>query len=149
MAEGSPDTSIRGLISSVTADAKRLMQDQTELTKMEARGNSKAAGTTGGLFAGAAFLGVFGLLFILITLAFVLVAVGVPEWAGFGIVALVLVLVAAILAGAGRAKANKLSGGLAVSKAEWAKTREALTGQPENNLPTPHPGSAVGDSPRE
>ncbi len=149
MAEGSPNTSIRALIGSVTADAKRLMQDQAELTKMEARGNSKAAGSTGGLFAGAAFIAVFGVLFILITLAFVLVAIGLPEWAGFGIVALLLILIAAILGGAGRAKAKKLSNGLAVSKAEWSKTRDALSGQPESNLPAPRPGSAVGDHPRE
>lgn len=141
MAESSANGGIRALLKSVTTDAKQLVQDQAELTKREVRTSSQQAGSTGGLFAGAAFIGILAVVFLLITLAYVLVAVGLPEWAGFGIVALALILVAAILAAAARGKAKKMSNGLELSKKELERTQQVLSGSAGSETP------AVGKGP--
>ena len=141
MSESSAKGGIRSLLKSVTTDAKQLMQDQAELTKREVRSSSQQAGSTGGLFAGAAFIAILAVVFLLIAIAYVLVAVGLPEWAGFGIVALVLILIAAILGGAARAKAKNMSQGLEVSKKEWERTQQVLSGAAESDSP------AIGKGP--
>jgi hypothetical protein len=143
VANGSADNSIRGLIGSVTADAKKLASAQAELAKMELRGTSQEAGSAGGMFAGAAVLGGLGGLFLLVTLAYVLVALGLPVWAGFGIVTLVLFIVAAILGLIGRSRAKHVKGGLELTKLEWQRTQRALSGQPQENLPAVRGGSSV------
>lgn len=143
MANGSGDNTIRGLIGSVTADAKKLAQAQAELAKMEIRGATQEAGSAGGMFAGAAVAGGVGALFLLVTIAYVLVALGLPEWAGFGIVALVLLIAAAILAGVGRGRAKKMKSGLVLTKLEMQKTQLALSGQQQENLPAVRADSAL------
>ena len=135
MAESPAKSGIRALLKSVTTDAKQLVQDQAELTKREVRASSQQAGSTGGLFAGAAFIGILAVVFLLIALAYVLVAVGLPEWAGFGIVALALILVAAVLGAAGRAKAKKMSNGLELSKKELERTQQVLAGSADSETP--------------
>ena len=51
----------------------------------------------------------FGI-FLLITIAYVLVELGLPVWAGFGIVTLVLLLVAAIAGGLAVMRARQIDG---------------------------------------
>ncbi len=95
--DSAQDDSIRSLISSVTSDAQSLLKAQAELTQVELKQTASQAGGVGAMFVGALlFAGMAGI-FILITLAYVLVALGLPVWAGFGIVALVLVVVAVTL----------------------------------------------------
>jgi hypothetical protein len=91
------EPSIPELITSATADVKSLVTDQIELTKLELQSSARTAGKSMALLAVAAFLGVLFFIFTLVTIAYVLVAVGLPVWAGFGIVALVLGIVATIL----------------------------------------------------
>ena len=57
-----------------------------------------------GLFAGALFLGLFGLAFLFITVVLGLVALGVPAWLSTLIVTLVLLGTAAVLAVMGKKK---------------------------------------------
>ena len=51
-----------------------------------------------------------GVIFLLVTLAYVLVEVGLPVWAGFGIVTLVLILFGLILVLVGRSRAKSVHG---------------------------------------
>lgn len=139
---GSQDTSIRQLVKSVSADASRLLKSQGELAQTELKSSQKEAGTTGGMFAGAAVFGGLGLVFLLVTIAYVLVQLGLPTWAGFGIVTLFLLIVAAIMALIGRSHAKRIKGP-ELAKAEWNRTKQVLSGKQPEALPAPRAGSTV------
>lgn len=139
---GTPDTSIRALIKSVTVDGQRLAKAQAELARTEIKSSQKEATATGGMFIGAAAAGGLGGIFLLVTIAYVLVALGLPVWAGFGIVTLVLFIVAAILGALGKKRAKSIEG-LKVAKLELERTKQALSGKQPENLPVPRATDAV------
>jgi len=125
MSQESP--SIRQLVSDVAKDAKHLLQAQSELAKVETKSTQKAAATTGGLFAVAAGAGAMGGIFLLVTIAWVLVALGLPTWAGFGIVTLTLFITAAVAGLLGKKKADGIKP-LQATKLEIERTKQALGG---------------------
>lgn len=125
---------IRQLIADVKKDASHLLATQKELASVEGAQEGKQVGMTAGMLAAAAGAGAMGGIFLLVTLAYVLVALGLPTWAGFGIVTLLLFLVAGITGLIGRNSSKKISG-MSASKAELEATKAALTGQ--------RPGSGV------
>lgn len=129
--------SIRQLISDVAKDAKHLMQVQTELAKVETKQVQQEAAKTGGAFAVAAGAGAMGGIFLLVTIAWGLVALGLPTWAGFGIVALVLFITAAIAGLIGKKQAAKIKA-LDVSKREFERTKQVLSaGRPSTDVAIP------------
>lgn len=128
MSETESDPSIRQLLASVQSDAQKLLKAQTELATTELKGTQQDAAATGGMFAGAAFTGLMGLIFVLVAIAYGLVALGLPTWAGFLIVAVVLLLVAGILAAVGRKRSKGIKGP-ELAKAEWARTKQMLSGK--------------------
>lgn len=103
------DVSIAQLVTSATADMKTLVTDQIELTKVEIQASARTAGKSMGLLAAAAFVGVLFIIFLLVTFAYVL-AIWLPVWAGFGIVAVVLAIVAAILGMVGKKRLETVKG---------------------------------------
>lgn len=103
------DVPLRTLITSAIADLQRLVKAQIELAKLELAGSAQAAAKTGGLITGALVMAGVGGLFLLVTIAYVLVALGLPVWAGFGIVTLFLFIVAVVLGLLGRASAKKIT----------------------------------------
>jgi uncharacterized membrane protein YqjE len=119
--------SIRQLVSDVAKDAKHLFETQAELAKVERGETQKAAATTGGLFAVAAITGALGGFFLLVTIAWILVELGLPTWAGFGIVTLTLLLIAGITAIIGKSKASDIKP-FAATKVEIERTKQALSG---------------------
>lgn len=119
--------SIRQLISDVAKDAKHLIQVQTELAKVETKEVQQEAAKTGGAFAVAAGAGALGGIFLLVTIAWVLVELGLPIWAGFGIVTLALLLTAAVAALIGRKKASGIKK-FDVTKRELERTKQVLSG---------------------
>jgi Flp pilus assembly protein TadB len=121
------DQSIAQLVTSATADMKTLVTDQIELTKVEIRSTAQTAGKSFGLLGAAAFVGVLFLVFLLIAIAYVLVAVGLPEWAGFGIVAVVLGIIAAILGIVGKKRLERVKGPQQAA-AQLEATKRALSG---------------------
>lgn len=130
MPNGQPKPpSIVGLVKSASADAKKLATAQAQLLQAEMKQTGQQAGITGGLFIGAAVLGFLGFVFVLVTLAWVLVALGLPYWAGFGIVALLLLIVAAVLGLVGKKKAEGIKGPQ-IAMAELEKTKAVLAGPP-------------------
>ncbi len=137
----SNNESIRSLISSVKDDAQTLLKAQAELTQVELKRSASEAGGAGGLFGGAlAFAGMGGI-FVLITIAYVL-AIWLPIWAGFGIVALLLLIAAGIFALVGKGKAEQVKGPN-LAKQEWELTRQALSGQESESLPATTATDAV------
>lgn len=115
------------LVSSAISDITTLVNDQIELTKVELKSSAENAGRAFGLLGAAAAVGgMFGL-FLLITLAWVLVALGLPTWAGFGIVTLILLITAGILGFLGYKKMQKVQGPKTAMK-ELEATKAAFAG---------------------
>jgi hypothetical protein len=121
------DIPLKKIISSAVADLQRLIKAQVELAKLEIAGSAQAAAKTGGLITGALVMAGTGGLFLLVTIAYVLVALGLPVWAGFAIVTGFLFLVAVILGLMGRSAAKKITPPERTI-AEINKTKAALSG---------------------
>lgn len=131
MATSSTETSLKALVQSAVADLQRLIKAQVELAKLELQQTGKAAGKTSGLFIGALTMAGVGGLFLLVTIAYVLVALGLPVWAGFGIVTLALFLVALVLGLMGKKAANGIKGPeqtIVEIERTKAAVKEALSG---------------------
>lgn len=121
------EPSLMSLVNQVKADAQRLVNAQVALTKAELNTSGQEAGKTGAMLVGAGVLGFLGFVFVLVMLAYVLVALGLPTWAGFGIVALLLLIIAAVLGLLGRNRAQRIKGPVR-AQAELEKTINTLKG---------------------
>jgi hypothetical protein len=108
------------------SDIRTLVSDQIELTKTEIRSSAQTAGRAFGLLGAAAFIGLLFVIFLLVTIAYALVGLGLPTWAGFGIVSLVLLILAAVLGLVGYKKMNRVQGPKAAI-AEIEATKMAFT----------------------
>lgn len=104
------EPSIPELVKSAAADSKLLVNQQIALAKVEMQQSAKAAGSSVGLLVVGAFTLILFIIFLLVTLAYVLVELGLPVWAGFGIVTLVLLIVGGILCLVGIKKAKRIKG---------------------------------------
>jgi hypothetical protein len=129
--------SIGHLVSKTVADAQRLARAQVALlqAEMAQTGGKIGLGSVFGLVTAA--VATFAVLFLMLTLAFVLVALGLPIWAGMLIVAVLLIVIAAITGLLARKNFSEIKGP-ALSKAEFEKTKAALaggTGTPGDETP--------------
>lgn len=118
------------MISDVTHDMSTLLKDQIALTKAELKTSAQTVAKSSALLLIAAFFGLLAVIFLLITLAYVL-AIWLPVWAGFGIVALLL-LTLTVVAGLVGKKHLKAVQAPEKSVAQFQKTKEVLS----------HPGAA-------
>lgn len=100
MAHGTERT-IGQLVADATHDLEGIVRGEIALAKAEITDGAKVMGRGAGLLAGAAFLGLMGLVFLFHTLAR-LIGVWLPVWAGYAIVTAALLLVAAVLGLLGR-----------------------------------------------
>jgi uncharacterized membrane protein YqjE len=91
------ERTIGQLVADASHDLSALLRSEVALAKTEIKDEVKQGAVGAGLFAGAAFFGLIGLLFLLVMVA-LLIALVLPAWAGFGIVALVLLLIAGVFA---------------------------------------------------
>ena len=108
MAEQNAD-SLRELVQGLLEDTRDLVRAELALAKAEIREEISAAGTVGAAFSAAALTGVLGITLLAVALGGALAyALGWPSWAGFGIVALVLLASAWLLARFGTARLKKL-----------------------------------------
>ena len=124
-----PEPSIKALVAKAAAEAQRLAKAQAALLKTELSESGAKIGIGGGLGVATAMIAWFAVLFLLLTLAFVLVALGLPIWAGLLIVA-VLLLIAGTITGL---LARKNFEGFApptLAIEEFEKTKAALSGKP-------------------
>ncbi len=118
--------SLKQLVANTISDGKHLLTAQVNLTTTELSQTSKTIGRISLLAIIALSLIGMGGIFVLITIAYALVALGLPVWAGFLIVAVVLFLVAGILGLLIKSKGKDVKAPT-MARAEWKKTSESLT----------------------
>jgi uncharacterized membrane protein YqjE len=98
------DRTLGRIIKDLTADFSTLFRSEVALLKLEIRDMVAKLGGGAAMFAGAVFLGLFGLAFLFVTIVLGLVALGVPAWVSSLIVTVVLFVSAAVLAIMGKKK---------------------------------------------
>jgi Na+-transporting methylmalonyl-CoA/oxaloacetate decarboxylase gamma subunit len=130
------------MISGVTADLSTLVRGEIELVKAELRDTARTAGKGGGLVAGAVIVGSTGALFLLLTIAWLLDE-WLPTWAGFGIVTLVLIIVAVVLGLVGRNELEKVKGP-ELSPESIQKDKELFARNPFGSKTTADPADTAG-----
>lgn len=104
------DSSIVDVITSALRDAQDLVRGEIALAKAEARAEVRRLGAGAALLAAAAVAALVGVIFLLGTIAWAISEVlGWPVWAGLGIVTVITLIAAAILAlvGRGRIRAER------------------------------------------
>ncbi len=121
--------SLGTLVSGVTEDLSALVRGEIELAKTELRDSARTAGKGTGLLVGAGVTAFLGLIFLLLTAAWGLVQAGLPYWAGFGIVTLVLIIVATILGLVGKKQLEKIQAPV-LSPASIEKDKAILSRKP-------------------
>ncbi|MFN8172237.1 MAG: phage holin family protein [Candidatus Nanopelagicales bacterium] len=119
------EPSLKDLVAKTAADAQRLAKAQAALFKAELSETGKNVGIGGALGVATMFIAWFAVLFLLLTIAFVLVALGLPVWAGMLIVA-VLLLVGAAVTGLLAKRNIEKAKGPELAIAELEKTKAAL-----------------------
>lgn len=102
--------SIPELIKEYVTVFKRWVTDVSDLGKAEMSEQGTRAGIGAGMFIGAAFLGVFAFGLVSVALAYVLVAIGLPVWAGFLIIGVLYIVIALVLALVGKSQLSGMSG---------------------------------------
>jgi putative superfamily III holin-X len=98
----SQERTIGQLFAQVTEDLSVIVRKEIQLAKTEVSAQLGIAGKGVGMLVGAGVVALYGLGLLLIAIAFGLVALGLPIWAGFLIVAVVLFILTGILALIGR-----------------------------------------------
>lgn len=92
------------IVRELTEHLSMLFRSEVELLKLELKDTFAKLGGGAALFVGAAFLGVFGIGFLFVTIVLGLVRLGVPAWLSTLIVTLILFAAAAVLAVMGKKK---------------------------------------------
>jgi Putative Actinobacterial Holin-X, holin superfamily III len=108
---------LRGLVD----DANTLVRQEILLARQEVTEGLAKTAAASGLLVAAGVLGLYALGFLLYTVA---VAIGGPEWLGFAIVTVVLLLIVAVLAIVGR---RRLAASKVAPEQARAELREAAT----------------------
>jgi hypothetical protein len=96
------------IIRAISDDVKELVRDEVQLAKAELVPAAKAGGIGAGLLAGAAFFGVSAVFILYFCVVYVLVRLGLPEWASFLIVGAALLVLAGVLGAIGVSMIKKV-----------------------------------------
>lgn len=105
-----PQASLGSLITRTFTSGQQMVKSQITLAQAELKTTAQAAGKVGAFAIVAIGAVTMFTIFLLITIAYVLVELGLPTWAGFGIVALMLLVIAIIMAIAAKVQASKMNG---------------------------------------
>ena len=124
-----PEPSIKNLVTKAATNAQRLAKAQAALLKTELSEQGGKIGAGSGLGIATAMIAWFALLFLLLTLAFVLVALGLPIWAAMLIVTVVLIIAGTVTALLARKNFKEVTGPT-LAMEELEKTKSALSGAP-------------------
>lgn len=98
------DRSIGTIVKELMEHISTLFRSEIALLKWELKDTATKLGTGIGMFAGAAFVALFGVAFLFVTILLVLVRIGVPAWLSALIVTIFLFATAGVLAIIGRKK---------------------------------------------
>jgi hypothetical protein len=102
------DRSLGELVATATRDLSLLVHKEVELAKAELKQDVAAAGKGAGLFGGAGFAGLLALIFLSISAAYGISALGVPLGCGFFAVGAVYLVAAGLLALSGKKKLGQV-----------------------------------------
>jgi Putative Actinobacterial Holin-X, holin superfamily III len=138
--------SIKDLVTKTVADAQRLAKAQAALLQTEMSATGGKVGKGAGLGIATAGIAIFAILFLLLTLAFALVALGLPIWAGMLIVGIILII-AGTVTGLLAKKFIEEATPPNLAIAEFEKTKAALSGRPVESAAAP--AASVVDVPPE
>lgn len=126
-----PERTLGQLVSDATADVSAVVRAEIELATAEIKSDVTNAGKGAGFFVAAGVLAAYGFGVLLLAGGWGLVAAGLPEWAGFLIVAGVLFLVTAILGFIGYRNVKKVEGKPKRAIANAQQTVEAVKPKPK------------------
>ena len=101
-----PERTVGQLVADATHDVQGIVRSEIALAKAEMSSGAKVMGKGAGLLGAAAFLALLGVIFLLHTLAQVL-DIWLPISASYGIVTLILFIVAAVLGLLGKKALDK------------------------------------------
>jgi uncharacterized membrane protein YqjE len=101
-AAGGTEPSIGDLVRDASTQLSTLVRAEIELAKAEIATSAKRAGIGAGFFGAAAAIAVFSFVFLFITLAEVLIEIGLARWLAYLIVWVFFLLLAALCALLGR-----------------------------------------------
>ena len=102
------EQAVGDIIKAITGDVKELVRDEVQLAKAELVPAAKAGGIGAGLLAGAAFFGVSAVFILYFCVVYVLVRLGLTEWASFLIVGAALLVLAGLLGAIGFSMVKKV-----------------------------------------
>jgi Flp pilus assembly protein TadB len=102
------DKSLGELVATATRDLSLLVRQEVELAKAEIKQDVAAAGKGAGLFGGAGFAAVLGLVFVSISAAYGISWLGVPLGCAFFAVGALYFLAAAVLGLTGKRSFSKV-----------------------------------------
>lgn len=103
------ERTIGQLVADISHQLSDLLRAEISLAKAEVKADVTKGGLGAGLLAGAAFLALIAFILLCVAAAYGLVAAGLPTWAGFLVVTVVLLVVAAVLGLVGRARLKLVS----------------------------------------
>ncbi len=92
------EPSVGSLVQSAMADISVLIRSEIELAKAEIGTSAKKAGISVGLFGAAGVFAALAGVYLFVTIAEALTALGLPRWVSYGIVTLFLLVLAGIAA---------------------------------------------------
>src|SRR5438876_11684783 len=98
------DRSLGTVVKELTADLSTLFRSEIALLKLEVKDTVAKLGGGAAMFAAAAFIALFGVAFLFVTITLGLVALGVPAWLSSLIVTVVLFVAAGVFAVMGKKK---------------------------------------------
>ena len=95
---GADEPSVGSLVQSAMADVSTLVRAEIELAKAEIGRSAKKAGIGVGLFGAAGVFAALAGIYLFVTIAEALTALGLPRWVSYGIVTVFLLILAGIAA---------------------------------------------------
>ena len=107
-AAGAEEPSVGTLVQSAMSDVSTLVRAEIELAKAEIGRSAKKAGISVGLFGAAGVLAGLAGIYLFVTIAEALTALGLPRWVSYGIVTVLLLVLAGIAALIGRRMLKKI-----------------------------------------
>ena len=102
------DRTLGQIIKELTADFSTLFRSEIALLKLEVKDTVTKLGGGAAMFAAAAFIALFGVAFLFVTITLGLVALGVPAWLSSLIVTVVLFVAAGVFAVMGKKKFSQI-----------------------------------------
>ncbi len=102
------DRTIGQLVADVNTELSGLIRAEVSLAKAELKQSATKGGIGAGLFVGAAVFAFVGFIIACMTVAFILVAVGLATWLAFVIVTVALFVFAGIMALVGKSMIGKV-----------------------------------------